>query len=56
MLIVTTPTKYIKADDGARIMLGRNKNIIVLDNGEKISPEVIENALDNIPLINQIMK
>lgn len=31
---------------------GRSKNIIVLENGENVSPEVIENELDNVPIIN----
>lgn len=39
-------------DEGFLYITGRSKNIIVLNNGENISPEVIENELDNVPLIN----
>ena len=39
-------------DEGFLYIIGRNKNIIVLDNGEKVSPEIIENELDNISCIN----
>ena len=38
--------------DGFLYITGRNKNIIVLDNGEKISPEIIENKLDDFSLIH----
>lgn len=38
--------------DGLLYIVGRSKNIIVLDNGENISPEALENALDNNPLVN----
>ena len=31
---------------------GRSKNIIVLSNGENISPEIIENELNNVEIIN----
>lgn len=38
-------------EDGFLYIVGRCKNILILDNGENVSPEIIENKLDNNPLI-----
>ncbi|MBQ7613496.1 MAG: acyl-CoA thioester hydrolase, partial [Butyrivibrio sp.] len=36
-------------------IIGRIKNLIILSNGEKISPEEIENKLSLYPLIDEVI-
>lgn len=42
-------------DDGFVYINGRKKNLIILENGENVSPELIESAFENDPLILDIM-
>ncbi|MBR3270915.1 MAG: acyl--CoA ligase [Clostridia bacterium] len=59
---VMTPDGWLKTGDLGRIdengllyITGRSKNIIVLPNGENISPEELELALVRIPLIKDAL-
>lgn len=40
-------------DDGQLFITGRVKNIIILSNGENVSPEAIEKKLDSYPIIEE---
>ena len=40
-------------EDGYLFVTGRRKNIIVLSNGENVSPEVLEDKLYSCPLIDE---
>ncbi|MDO4804373.1 MAG: AMP-binding protein [Lachnospiraceae bacterium] len=42
-------------DDGYLYLTGRKKNLIILANGENISPEEIEGAFDTTPIVGEIV-
>ncbi|MBR3955254.1 MAG: AMP-binding protein [Clostridia bacterium] len=42
-------------DDGHVYLIGRKKNLIILSNGENISPEEIENRFADYPLVREIL-
>ena len=42
-------------DDGQLFITGRVKNIIILSNGENVSPEAIEKKLDALPTVEESM-
>ena len=42
-------------EDGYLYMSGRKKNLIILANGENISPEEIEGAFSTVPIIGEIV-
>lgn len=41
--------------DGYVFLTGRRKNLIILSNGENISPEELENILSKEPLVNEVL-
>jgi long-chain acyl-CoA synthetase len=45
----------VEIHDGRIYIRGRSKNILVLSNGEKISPEDIESAILQDPVFEQVM-
>ena len=42
-------------DEGFLFLTGRKKNLIILENGENVSPEGIENLFDGEPLIQDVL-
>lgn len=42
-------------ENGYLLLIGRCKNLIILDNGENVSPEVIESKLIKIPKIQDVI-
>ncbi len=44
-----------KIEDGRIYITGRIKDVIVLANGEKVSPTDMETAISSVPLIEQVM-
>lgn len=45
----------IVTEDNQLFITGRVKNLIILSNGENVSPEAIEKKFEHIPLVNEIM-
>ena len=42
-------------DDGELQIVGRIKNTIILENGENVSPEALENLINDIPLVKDTL-
>lgn len=42
-------------DEGFLYLTGRKKNLIILSNGENVSPEMIENQYDSEPIVSDIL-
>ena len=41
--------------DGNLFLTGRNKNLIILSNGENISPEVLENKVSDLTIVKEVI-
>ena len=50
-----TGDKGYMDDDGYLYINGRIKNLIILSNGENVSPEEIENKLSLYPLVDEVI-
>lgn len=44
-----------RRSDGSYAIIGRAKNVIILSNGENVSPEELEKSLENTPYISECM-
>lgn len=45
----------ILTDDGVLFITGRVKNLIILSNGENVSPEAIEKKFDHEPIVDEVV-